>query len=269
MTPRTRPDALAALQALTATDESTFDLTAVAITCALHDDPERSVAEALTVLEQLAEAAVGSSAMSLDALTALIHGTMRFSGDSQTYDDLSNADMIHVLRQRKGLPVSLGVIYRHVAKAAGLELHGIDMPGHFLMRLDGVAGPVFIDPFRGGMRLGEADLTRLAEAAGHPALSPTMVEPVSDRRIALRLQNNIWSRARQAGDWVRAERAAQRRALLLNAPQLQVDHAEALIALGAYKGARHALQQARQATTSGVIDARITALDALCRTALH
>ena len=54
---------------------------------------------------------------------------------ASTYDDPQNADLMAVIDRRRGLPVALGILYIHAARAAGLEASGLNTPDHFLLQL--------------------------------------------------------------------------------------------------------------------------------------
>src|SRR6266576_7017498 len=71
-------------------------------------------------------------AQSLNEIILLKHG---YSGDELTYDDLQNGNLMRVVDRRKGLPVALGILYLHAARAQGWESVGLAFPGHFLIRL--------------------------------------------------------------------------------------------------------------------------------------
>ncbi len=135
-------------------------------------------------------------------LTALLHDGFGFDGDREHYEDPANANLIRVLERRRGLPVALGVLWLHVAEAAGWEAHGVDFPGHFLVALRGAAGPVLVDVFGRGAQLEPPHLRALVKrvegAKAEPR--PGMLTPMSRRAVLLRLQNNIKLRRLRAAD---------------------------------------------------------------------
>lgn len=126
----------------------------------------------------------------LDAVLVTRHG---YAGDMATYDDLRNADLMQVIDRRRGLPVTLGILYIHVARAQGWAIHGLNFPGHFLVRLQRDGAQAILDPFHGGQVREAADLRGLLKAmAGNAAeLAPEHYAPVGNREILLRLQNNV------------------------------------------------------------------------------
>jgi regulator of sirC expression with transglutaminase-like and TPR domain len=129
----------------------------------------------------------------ITALNETIIGKHGYRGDADTYDDLQNANLMRVIDRRRGLPVTLGILYIHAARAQGWDMVGLSFPGHFLVRLEAPDGRAILDPFHEGSRPDAGALRRLLRGtAGDDAeLAPEHYEPVSDRAILLRLQNNI------------------------------------------------------------------------------
>ena len=123
-----------------------------------------------------------------------------YSGDSESYDDLQNANLFRVMERRMGLPVALGLIYMHVGRAAGFTVDGLGFPGHFMVRIevDGVRG--VLDPFFGGILRDASSLRDLLKATlGQDAeLKPLHYDKVDDLAVLLRLQNNIKLRLLQS-----------------------------------------------------------------------
>ena len=137
------------------------------------------------------------------AAAALNHAILErsgYEGDSDTYDDLRNANLFRVIERRRGLPVALGLIYMHVGRAVGLIVDGLAFPGHFMLRLETVGGRAIIDPFFGGIQRDAAGLRDLLKSMqGQDAeLRPEYYEPVSDLAVLIRLQNNLKMRLMQA-----------------------------------------------------------------------
>lgn len=136
------------------------------------------------------------------ALEEVLRHALGYQGDSQSYDDLQNANLMRVIDRRRGLPVALAILYLQAARSQGWPAAALRFPGHVLIRLEGAAGRLVLDPFNGGGPLGAARLRALAKALGGPAaeLTPAHSEAMSDREVLLRLQNNIKQRRLGAGD---------------------------------------------------------------------
>jgi len=141
-----------------------------------------------------------------------------YAGDSETYNDLRNADLMSVIDRRRGLPIALGILYIHAARAQGWAIEGVNFPGHFLLRLHAGGTAAIVDPFNGGRIRGAADLDRLIKTMeGDDAeLRPEHCQPAGNRQMLLRLQNNI--KLRLLRDGKLAEAAAVVERMLLIAP---------------------------------------------------
>lgn len=205
MTERTAPEDI--LRALAGAPEGAFDLAGGALALAALANPQASPEPYRAHLADLA-ADVGravrdgtSVAGKIEALATAIHLARGYAGDSETYDDLRNANLMQVIDRRKGLPVALGILYLHAARAQGWQAHGLSFPGHFLIRIDHGAERAIVDPFNGGRTCAAAELRELMKrSAGSGAeLSPEHYAPVADREVLLRLQNNVKSRHIKAG----------------------------------------------------------------------
>ena len=146
---------------------------------------------------------LAARARALNEIILLKHG---YAGDDLTYDDLQNANLIRVIDRRKGLPVVLGILYIHAARAQNWATAGLGFPGHFLVRLDDAAERLIIDPFHGGRICAAAELRELLKATvgAESELLPEHYAPVPDRDVLLRLQNNLKARLLQAQRWERA-----------------------------------------------------------------
>lgn len=154
----------------------------------------------------------------LAALNAAMVVSFGYRGDTLTYDDPQNANLLRVIDRRKGLPVALGILYMAAARRLGWTVTGLNVPGHFLARIDGEHDRLMFDPFAGGTPV---DVPRLRElvkdALGERAeLAPEHYSPVGARDVLLRLQNNIKLRRLQARDAAGALAVVER--MLLIAP---------------------------------------------------
>ena len=179
-------------------------------------------------------------------LAKVVAGTFGYQGDRQTYDDLQNANLMHVIDRRKGLPVALAVIYIHAARSQGWAIEGVNFPGHFVLRLFHGGRALIIDPFAGGEPCDTAELRRKLKAtAGDKAeLQPEHYAKVGNRDILLRLENNLKIRLIQEGDLEKA--AAVLDWMLLIAPKNAPLYREAGLIqarLGNLNAARTALQR--------------------------
>jgi regulator of sirC expression with transglutaminase-like and TPR domain len=184
-------------------DDAAIDLAPMALAFATLARPEAGDARYREHLNILA-ADVGAIALRdkslsarVEALRSVMIDKHGYRGDQESYDDLRNADLAHVIDRRRGLPVALSILWLHAGRAQGWAMAGLNFPAHFLLRIDsgapGATERAIIDPFNGGRTLNAAELRALLKnLAGTAAeLAPEHQQPVSNRAILLRLQNNI------------------------------------------------------------------------------
>jgi regulator of sirC expression with transglutaminase-like and TPR domain len=199
-----------ALEAIGVLPDTEIDIGDAALQLARVDAPDADWQAARAHLSDLARDAVALAdtintsdpSMRAEALAGLIAGRYAYAGDVETYDAPANANLIRVIERRRGLPVALGIVWLHAARAAGWGAHGVDFPAHFLVALEGKSVQAVIDVFAGGVALDARDLRALLKRVeGENAeLRPGLLRPMNARRVLLRLQNNIMSRRLQTGD---------------------------------------------------------------------
>jgi regulator of sirC expression with transglutaminase-like and TPR domain len=119
---------------------------------------------------------------------------------SAEYHDPANSLLDQVVTRRIGLPISLAVVELEVAWRIGLRLHGVGLPGHFI-----VATPAggLIDPAGGGRSLTRddcQDLLRRSIGDG-VAFHPAMLRAAGKREILARMLRNLRSVHLAARDW--------------------------------------------------------------------
>lgn len=154
----------------------------------------------------------------ISALNATLVDRFGYEGDRDSYDDLDNADLARVIDRRRGLPVALGILWIHAARAQGWAISGLAFPGHFLLRLGAGAASAILDPFEAGRVHDSASLRALVKitAGADAELEPAHYAEVSDREVLLRLENNI--KLRLIRDGRLAEAAGVLDRMLLFAP---------------------------------------------------
>lgn len=230
-------------------DEQPIDIATAALMLAALDHAGRPLAPYHAHLDEIAAAARAEARLATTveegahALAGLLAGRFGYDGDRLSYDDAQNADMIAVIDRRRGLPVALGILYLHAARAAGFQAAGLNTPGHFLLRIGLRCGEALIDPFNGGAAL-EREILGAPPAMGAPASED--IRPaglVGDIEVLLRLQNNLKLRALQRGERVRALEIAKRMVLIApRRPETWMDLARLHEAVGALGAARNAFE---------------------------
>jgi regulator of sirC expression with transglutaminase-like and TPR domain len=166
-----------------------------------------------------AEAPAARVERQAEALRTALVAKNGYRGDRLTYDDLQNANLMRVIDRRRGLPVALGILYIHAARAQGWTMDGLGFPGHFLIRLEAPGARLIIDPFNEGAAVGAGTLREMLKGNAGPEaeLQPEHHAPVGNRQVLLRLHNNLKSRLIQ-GDRI-AEAVAVIEQMQLFAPE--------------------------------------------------
>jgi regulator of sirC expression with transglutaminase-like and TPR domain len=219
-----RQSAEAELRSLAGKGDGAIDIAGAALVLASFDRPRVDLARYRRHLAALASevgALAPSPAGTADcaaALSDVIAERYGYDGDRLSYDDLQNSNLIRVIDRRRGLPVALGILYIHAARAQGWGMVGLAFPGHFLLRLEHRRERAVLDPFNKGRICGAADLRSLLKSvAGEAAeLAAEHYAEVSDREILLRLENNAKLRLLRADQPERALAVLER--MLMFAP---------------------------------------------------
>lgn len=147
-----------------------------------------------------------------EGLAEIIARSYGYRGDTESYDDLQNADLVRVVERRKGLPVALSILYLDVARRQGWEAEGLAFPAHFLIRVGVDGARHVVDPFHDGVVRDAADLRGLLRQVMGPdaELRPQHFDPVTDRDVLLRLENNVRLRLARREDWLAAAQSLER-----------------------------------------------------------
>ncbi len=200
---------------------------------------EQLEADARTGVASLRRGMAGSETIAR-VLAETISNRHGYVGDNDTFDDPQNADMIRVIDRRRGLPVSLGIIYLDIAHRLGAKAQGLNTPGHFLLSIGEGEQAKIIDPFNGGVVLSPDELRPWPHSA-NPAVPD--YGPVGKREVLLRLLNNIRTRALASKDMLRSLTLAERMVLISpRQPELWLDLCRANEAVGKLKSAIRAAQ---------------------------
>ena len=95
-----------------------------------------------------------------------------------------------VLETRRGLPLSLALVWRLVGERLGLKFELLDLPGHVLVRVP--AGPrrILVDPASGGEPVSRREVRQYLEAHDIP-FGPRLLQPMDDRDLLRRHTANL------------------------------------------------------------------------------
>jgi len=168
---------------------------------ALLDEWGREVARRLIKAESPLDRA--------ETLSEFLSHDIGLRGNEDDYYNINNSLLPEVIESRCGIPITLSLIHMLVGRRAGLSVHGIGLPGHFLVR----HADVFFDPFHGGRRVGLDECRELLQRQ-NLVLTPQHLAPATPRQILIRILTNIYYVAEQSdpplaakvGGWIEALR---------------------------------------------------------------
>ena len=111
-------------------------------------------------------------------------------GNAEDYTDPLNSYLDQVLTRRKGIPISLSIVYLLVAERVGLQLEAVALPGHFLVGCYEENVPFFIDAFNAGVFLTAGEVfILLRQSSGHASIADLAPTPV--REVLCRCCRNL------------------------------------------------------------------------------
>jgi regulator of sirC expression with transglutaminase-like and TPR domain len=193
-------------------DDETLELDDAALELAALDHPGVDISLYRGRLDMLSRevAEAGTAARTplarAELLSRILVEEHGFRGDTVDYDNPANADLIAVLERKRGIPVSLSILYVAMARRTGWSADALNTPGHVLVRIGSEAAPILVDPFNGGRIVDGDSLAELLSRVFGTDVTPSAehLQPMSNRAVLVRLLTNQASRALQAGN---AERA--------------------------------------------------------------
>ncbi|EGJ10798.1 MULTISPECIES: SirB1 family protein [Rubrivivax] len=221
------PTALQYFAALVAEDAS-LSVVEAAVAVAQDLDPEQDAQAVLAQIDELADRlrrrlpADAGPVHKLRMLNRYFFDELGFAGNVNDYYDPRNSSLAEVLRTRRGIPVTLALLYLELAAQLGLPAAGVSFPGHFLVKLTLPRGEVVLDPFSGRSLSREELEERLLPYRQRHGLVGDFDVPLglflqtaAPREILARLLRNLKEIHRSAGDPLRLLAVLERLVILL------------------------------------------------------
>jgi regulator of sirC expression with transglutaminase-like and TPR domain len=192
---------------IVARPDAEIDLAAGALCIAADGRPDLDPAPTIGSLDRLAAMAGARldrddpAETSVERLHDVLYREAGFRPPAAaSFHDPRNSLIDQVVDRHIGLPISLAIVQLEVAWRLGLGLHGIGLPGHFIV---GGPGQLLIDPAGGGRRLTLDDCQALLRRSlGEGVLFHAgMLRPLGRRQILARVLRNLRSAHLQRRDW--------------------------------------------------------------------
>ena len=209
------PSPLQYFSSLVQSDEH-FPLLEAAISLAQDDYPDLDVQQVLGDVDQLmarVKRRLPPDAPVLQKLRVLnqfFFNDLNFGGNVNDYYDPDNSYLNAVLKTRRGIPISLGVLWLELAGSLGLNARGVAFPGHFMVKVNLPKGQVVMDPFTGQSLSREELAERLEPFRQKSRLDDEFEMPIGlhlqsapPREIISRMLRNLKDIHRMQKDWQR------------------------------------------------------------------
>ncbi len=209
-------------------DDAGFPLLEATVAVAMDEYPELDVQQVLGDVDQLLARlrrrlpADAPPMHRLRLLNQFFFQELGFGGNVNHYYDPDNSHLNVVLRTRRGIPITLAVLWLELAQGLGLQARGVNFPGHFMVKVNLPQGQVVLDPFT-GQSLSREDLSeRLEPFKRRNGLVDDFDIPVglylqaaAPRDILARVLRNLKDIHRSQEDWQRMLPVQDRLVLLL------------------------------------------------------
>ena len=208
--------------------DANFALFEAAVSLAQDEYPELDVQAVLGEVDALLERvrrrlpADAGQLQRLRMLNQFFFKDLNFGGNHNNYYDPENSFVHVLLRTRRGIPISLALLWMELAQGLGLSVRGVAFPGHFMVKVNLPMGQAVIDPMN-GQSLSREELSERLEPYRAPnVLMEDMEAPLGlylqsapPRDIIARMLHNLKEIYRTQEDWPRMLAVQERLIVLL------------------------------------------------------
>lgn len=187
--------------------EEKIDLARAALLIAKLDDAEVDVDGYLEEIDRMAadiRADLPKEADENARLAALDDYLFRqngFHGSRTDYYHRANSYLNRVIDDREGLPITLSVLYMELGRRVGLQIEGVGLPGHFVVRFVPTEGdPQLIDVFEGGAAMSRDDAAKKVAEIRRQPLEDEHLQPATKKSMVVRMLHNLLGLAQSADE---------------------------------------------------------------------
>ncbi len=199
------------LIAQAALPEDRIDLEHCAFLIARYAYPSLDVPGYVRQLDEMAQEVrdrIGPRASGEETVKTLnryLFAEQGFKGNTKNYYEVENTYLNRVIDRRTGIPISLSIVYLLIGKRLRLPVHGIGMPGHFLVKYESDRYKIFVDCYNGGALLTEKNCQRFLTEAGY-GFDERYLQHSAVRAILSRMLKNLLAIYAKLDDTLRQTR---------------------------------------------------------------
>jgi regulator of sirC expression with transglutaminase-like and TPR domain len=134
----------------------------------------------------------------------------KFKPNIDDYYNPLNSYLNIVLQRKTGIPITLCLLYIHVARSVNFKLYPVNFPTHFLVKhiMDGENGEIIVDPFNGGRIMDDYSMKTMLEQSFPRAkisLTRSLVERATPAQVVIRMLGNLKASYYEAQDFQKYE----------------------------------------------------------------
>jgi regulator of sirC expression with transglutaminase-like and TPR domain len=172
-------------------------LSEAALQIAKDEYPELDIDYYLDLLanwgNQLKRGPRGSILDRVEKLNEFLFGQMNFEGNLEHYYDPKNSFLNDVIDSKKGIPITLSVIYLDLARRMGLNAAGVGFPGHFLVSIASGETTIYLDAFHKGKIMNVEGCVDLLQkvSSGSIEFEDSFLHPLDKKRTLSRILRNL------------------------------------------------------------------------------
>ena len=132
----------------------------------------------------------------IEKINDLLFNVQKFKPNTDDYYNPLNSYLNIVIERKRGIPITLCILYMRVARSVSFKMYPVNFPGHFLIKhiLEDNSGEIIVDPFNGGRIMDDYSLKALIEQA-YPQqnipLTHALVEKATAAQVLIRMLNNL------------------------------------------------------------------------------
>jgi regulator of sirC expression with transglutaminase-like and TPR domain len=144
----------------------------------------------------------------IEKINEYLFTMQKFKPNAEDYYNPLNSYLNVVIERKRGIPITLCILYMKIARAVNFKMYPVNFPGHFLVKhiLEDNSGEIIVDPFNGGRIMDDYSLKTLLDQA-YPQqnipLTHALVEKATAAHVVIRLLNNLKGSYYEAQDMER------------------------------------------------------------------
>lgn len=198
-----------------------INLAEAALLIASEEYPDLDIAAYLARLDEMAATlkrrlrADISPADAIVALNRFLFDEHGFTGNAADYYDPRHSFLNEVLDRKRGIPLTLALVYIEISRRIGLQVQGVSFPAHFLVKCRLREGTVVLDPYANGISLSLDDLKQRIKSLRNGVELPQssiaeMLATASNKEILVRMLRNLKGIYSHHKQWLKALAATDR-----------------------------------------------------------